>query len=57
MAWMAMCWNGEKINPDRLNPYVPKVEKTAEQRKEETKEGMLLLKAGLRQFARSKGKG
>lgn len=56
MAWLARCWLGEKINPNDLNPYVPKRVKSKEERAIESEEGWALLKAGLRAHARTKGK-
>lgn len=56
MAWIARCWAGVKVDPNDLNPYVPPRVKTQEEKEIENEEGWALLKAGLRQHARSKGR-
>lgn len=54
MAWLARCWLGEKIHPNDLNPYAPKRVKSKEEREIENEEGWALLRAGLREHAKTK---
>lgn len=49
-----MVWTGEKIDPAKLNPYLPQRPKSEAARKIESEEGFALLKAGLQQLARNK---
>lgn len=56
MSWLALCMTGEKINPRDLNPCMPRRVKSAEERALENEEGWALLRAGLREHARSRSK-
>jgi hypothetical protein len=54
MSWIAAKWTGEKVNPDSINPYIPKPRLDP---KIEKKEAWSNIKAGFKALAKRRGRG